>query len=1004
MVRLTKWAFSNKAAVGLLIVMALVVGVISYTSLPMEFMPEADNPQVTITALGPGQNAHAMESGVTKPIEQAVGGVKGKTGMFSTSGDGYAQVNMNFDSKTNMKDATQEVQKAIDSLQLPQGVMKPFVLQLNTSMIPVSEVTISFKDGLTEANVKTAEEEIIPALQKIKGVANVSLYGKPLSVVSVKADPQKMAAKGVAYPQLMTVLQGKTVSASIGEQTIGGQAGNVNVTATVDSVDTLKKLPVAAGVALQDVASVELKQQKESISRSNGKDVLFAIVTKEANANAVDVGKKVQKEAENLSKTVNNAEVAVVFSTSDMVVDSVNSMMREVLMGALFATIVILLFLRNLRATLVTAVAIPLSLAVTLYLLDMSGITLNIITLGAVAVAVGRLVDDSIVVIENIYRRLQKEPFSLDMIISSTKEVAGAITSSTIATVAVFLPMGLLRGSLQAFLLPFALTVTYSLLTSLVVAMTVVPLLSSWMLRNSHLREPKPSARFASFLRWNLKFKWITLTVTLIVFAGSIAAYITMPKAALDSSDAEFVAVQLSYPSDVPVRNVLEKGKQLEQDLIKQEEVKTVLLSSGNSSDSAQWGNVSSLTQVSFTIAVKEGANAQKLIDHVLAQKDKYEGATLTANESGIFGGSQTVEYIDIVGDDLNALSSVAAKVESGIKGLDGVQKVSSNMEETKPVFTFNVDPSQAGGQEIVQQLGAMLRPMPLGQIELNGNSANVMLEPMVQPKTEQDLNGMTIMTAGGPVPISKLAKLEVNNEPSLLYHKDGKTYVRVSAEVDPKKVSVVGADIKKQTDKIELPKGVTLFAGGASADQAGDFSDLGMTALISIGLVYLIMVLTFKTLRAPLAIMFSLPLAAIGAIVGLLVSGVSPDFTALFGALMLIGIVVTNAIVLIDRIKHNEQHMTIRESIIEAASVRMRPILMTAIATICAMLPLLFRQSEQGSIVSQSLAIVVIGGLTTATLLTLFVVPAMYELLHFHKSAKQRKQAKSVSAAAQDA
>lgn len=379
---LTKWSFGNKAAVGLLVVMALVVGGMSYTSLPMEFMPEADNPQVTVTVLGPGQDTHAMETNVTKPIEAGAAFVKGKKEILSTSGDGYAQVNIFYDSKTNMKDAAQEVQKVVDSLKFPEGVMAPFVLQLNTSMIPVSQVTLAFDEGLTKENLKLAEETIIPEMQKAEGVANVALYGKVTPQVSVKLDPKLMAEKGVTTPQVLGLLQGRNVSASLGEQTIGGQTGNVNVVSTIDSMDTLKKLPVSAGVKLQDIAAVELKQDQESVSRSNGKDVLFAIVTKEANANAVSVGDNIQAAVDHINKTIPNAEAAVVFSTSDMVVTSVNSMMREVLLGALFATIVILLFLRNLRATLITAVSIPLSLAVTLYLLNISGISLNIITLG----------------------------------------------------------------------------------------------------------------------------------------------------------------------------------------------------------------------------------------------------------------------------------------------------------------------------------------------------------------------------------------------------------------------------------------------------------------------------------------------------------------------------------------------------------------------------------------------------------------------------------------------
>lgn len=998
---LTKWSFGNKGAVGLLVVMALVVGIMSYTSLPMEFMPEADNPQITVTVLGPGQDAHSMETSVTKPIEAATSQVKGKTEQMSTSGDGYAKVDIYFDGKSDMKEAAQEVEKAVGTLQFPEGVMDPFIIQLNTSMIPVSQLTLSFDDGLTKDNLEIAENTIIPELQKIEGVASVALYGKTAPQVRVKLDPKAMAAKGVTTAQVLGLLQGRNVSASIGEQTIGGQTGNVNVISSIDSIDTLKQLQVGAGAKLQDIAAVEAKIDQESVSRSNGKDVLFVVITKEANANAVDVGDKVRSAADDINDRIKNAEASVIFSTSDMVVTSVNSMMREVLLGALFATIVILLFLRNIRATLITAISIPLSLAVTLYLLKVSGITLNIVTLGGVAVAVGRLVDDSIVVIENIYRRMQKEPLSRDMVISATREVARAITSSTLATVAVFLPMGLLRGGLQAFLLPFALTVTYSLLTSLVVALTVVPLLSSWLLRGSSLKEHEPAGWFTRFLDWNLQRKWLTLSLGLVLLVGSIGAYIAMPKAALDASDASNVSVQLVYPNDVPVAEVLKNGKLLEQELMNQPQAQTVIMQSGNSADSAKWGSVTSLTQVDYTVMIKEGTDAQVFLDKVRSLQASYTGATLTANEASMMGSSSTSEYVDIVGNDVAAINTIAEEVAAKVKSIEGVQKVSSNMEDTKPVFAFKVNPAEANAQEISMQLGAMLNPVPLGQIELDGSPAGVILEPVIQAESQEDLKNMTIMTAAGPQPLSQVAALEVTDQPAMLYHKDGKPYVRITAEVDPKKVSAIGADIKKQTDGITLPDGVTLFAGGASADQAGDFGDLGMTALISIGLVYLIMVLTFKTLRAPLAIMFSLPLAAIGAIVALIISGVTPDFTALFGALMLIGIVVTNAVVLIDRIKQNEAHMSIRESILEATGTRMRPILMTAIATVCAMLPLLFGHSEQGSIVSQSLAIVVIGGLTAATLLTLLVVPAIYELLYFRKSAKERKKAAKSAVAA---
>lgn len=987
----TKWSFKNKAAVGLLVVIALALGAMSYFMLPMEFLPEADNPQVTVTVIGPGQDARSMESNVTKPIEQAVAFVKGKKETFSTSGDGYAQVNLFFDSKTNMKEAAQEVQKSIDPLVFPEGVMRPFVIQLNTSMIPIAQITIGFEDGLTDRNIEIAEKDIVGTLQKVKGVAAVALYGKSMPQVVIRPNEDQLAEKGLAWPSLMGILQGRSLSASLGEQTFGGQNGTLNISAKIEHIDTLKQLPVAPGVVLQDVATVELKQAQESVSRANGKDILFAIVTKEANANAVAVGNEVQAAIDRLNETIPHAEIETFISTSEMVVTSVNSMLREVLLGALFATLIILLFLRNVRATLITIVSIPLSLAITLYLLDVSGVSLNIITLGGVAVAVGRLVDDSIVVIENIYRRLQREAFSINMLIDATKEVAGAITSSTIATVAVFLPMGLLRGSLQDFLLPFALTVTYSLLASLLVALTVVPLLSSVLLKNTQMKEHTGSRKFNAFLHWNLKYKWITLSLSLLVFVGSIAGYILMPKGALDTSRAEYVAVELKFPSDTSYEEVLEHGIRLEQELVAHDQAKMVVMHAGNSSEMAQWGNANPPNIIDLIVILHDQKKTQAFIDDVLALKEKFTNATLAAYATGMMGGSTASEYIDLIGDDTVALQEAARQVIDRLGNVEGIEKLTSNMDDTKPVFAFTVDPTLANAQEIAMQLSAMLSPMPIGQMEYNGTTATVLLDSPSKPESLAELAEATVMTASGPVKLSQVAKLETREEPAQLYHKDSKPYIRIIADVDPGRVSEIGAAISKEAQSVPLPDGVELFVGGASVDQADDFADLGMVALISIALVYLIMVLTFKTLRAPLVILFSLPLAAIGAVLGLLVSGINPDFTAMFGALMLIGIVVTNAIVLVDRIKQNEAHMPIREAILEAAATRMRPILMTAIATICAMLPLVFSTSAEGNIVSQSLAIVVIGGLVTATILTLVVVPCVYELFYFRKAAKQR-------------
>ncbi|MEO3944939.1 efflux RND transporter permease subunit [Gorillibacterium sp. CAU 1737] len=991
--RITRWSFRNKSAIGLLIVMVLTIGFASYFKLPMELLPSADDSMLTVTVIGPGYDAKSMEQEVTIPLEQALSGVKGKTNLFSTSGDGYSKLDVYFESGTSLKAAKQEAREAFDLIQLPAQVSKPYIMQYNTSMIPVSQLSIAFADGVSAKEQEQLQKDIVNELMKVKGAANVTVDGKNAPVVSVKADLAKMAQYNVSFPSLYTLLQGKNSSTLAGERTLDGQSGNLLVTSSLDGLEALKAIPVAPGVPLEKIASVDTKKVSESISRLNGQDALFAAVTKESNANAVSLSKAIHKTVERLNEEHEGKfKIEVFFDTSDFVVDSVNSMMREVLVGALFATIIILLFLRNIRITLITIISIPLSLALTLYLLSLSGVTLNIITLGGVAVAVGRLVDDSIVVIENIYRRLQKESFSVKMIIEATGEVATAITASTITTVAVFLPMSLLKGALQQMLLPFALTVTYSLLASLLVALTVVPLLSSKLMKRTKHKEHREPKRFIRFLEWNLGHKIIPLTLVILLFFGSIAAYIMLPKGAMSSQDSSFMSVTLQYPSDTPHDKVVEEGIRLEGFLDAQPEIKYVLMQNGNSAESARWGSVSSPTLVTLSLVLNDGKDAEALEARINGIKDQYKDAVLTAGIMNLMGGGSTSIYVDIVGDDSAKLATLAKEAVQKIKPISGVTKVESNEENTKPVFRVEVDPTLANGQDIAQQLQGMLNPIPIGTLTLDNRLSTVQLEPLADPGNLEELKKLTLAAATGPVPLSSVASVKAVEEPSILYHKDTKPYVRITVDADPKKLSKVGEDVQEAMGKLTVPKDLSLLVGGASADQSSDMSSLLQVLLVSIGLVYLIMVLTFKTLRGPLAIVMSLPLAAIGAVIGLLVTRITPDYTALFGALMLVGIVVTNAIVLIDRVRHNEATMTIRESLLEAAATRMRPILMTALATICAMFPLLFGEAEMGSIVSKSLAIVVVGGLTAATFLTLIIVPIVYELLYFRKSARERK------------
>ncbi|MFT4413704.1 efflux RND transporter permease subunit [Fredinandcohnia humi] len=994
----TKWSFKNKAAVTLTTVLVLVMGIVSYFRLPMEFLPSADNPQITVVVLGQGTDVETMADTVTTPIEKAVTSVKGKSEILSTTGDGFSKVDLFFEAETDMKQAKSDVQEALENVQLPEGTNKPIVSQLNTDMIPIAEFSMTFEDGITKENIKLAQEKILPELQDIDGVANVAMYGRAGNEISVELDQEKLQQYGLPAQAVLGALQGQNIAAAVGQKTIDGKSSNIKVVSTLESIDDIKGLPVVPGVKLGDIATVENVEPTENITRIDGEEALLASVVKDSNSSAVTIAKKVKEKANELSEKYDHANVSVFYSTADMIVTSVNTMIKEVLLGALFATIVIMLFLRNLRSTFITIVSIPLSLGFTLFLLSLSGITLNILTIGGVAVAVGRLVDDSIVVIENIFRKMQSEKFSVQMVIDATKEVSSAITSSTLTTVAVFLPLGLVGAGLKDFLLPFALTVTYSLLSSLVVALTVVPLMSAGLLKKAKLPEHRTPKRYVSILRWSLNHKWVVLLTSFLLFAGSIGAYFVMPKGTTDSSNAELIMVSLDYPNETPLDEVRDKTTELEAFLLEQNEVKSMYTQLGNSADAAQFGTVESPTKANFSILMEKDADAEAFIERVNEQKSNYPNAEVSARvgELLLASGGNSIT-IDVVGDQIADIEATASNILNEIKEIDGVEKVETNQEEKKPVYTFTVNPEVANPGEVTQQLGMLLNRMPMGTITLDGTNTPIYLEAMVNPKSTADLEGMKITAGQELVSVTEVAELTLENQATQILHKGGETYVRVMATVDPTKLSVVSAEITKKINGVkpgegmELPDNVEVFVGGASVQQADDFTDLFLTMLASIGIVYLIMVITFKTLRAPLAILFSLPLAAIGAILGLLISRIPVEITALLGALMLIGIVVTNAIVLIDRVKQNEEKMIIRDAILDAAGTRLRPILMTAIATICAMLPLVFKQAETGSLVSQSLAIVVIGGLTVSTLLTLIVVPVIYELFFFKKSKKQR-------------
>ena len=850
----TKWAFGNKAAVTVLTILILVIGVISYFKLPMEFLPSADNPQVTIISMGQGTDSKTMESEVTLPIERAVRGMNGKTSVYSTTGDGFSKVDLFFEAGYDMKQAKQDVQEALSKVALPVYISKPTISQLNTSMIPIANIAVTFEDGLTTENMDFAREELLSRYQEIKGVSNVDIYGITDTTITIKIDDKKLSEKQIPLQAVMGILHGQNTAVSIGEKIIDGKTSNIKVIGDVTSMAKLKGLTVAPNVKLEDIATIKETKDANFISRFNGKDSLEISITKDSQSNAVTISKEVEKVTNAINKQYKKQESVLYISSADLVKNSVQTMIKEVLIGALFATIVIMIFLRNIRTTFITIVSIPLSLCFTLILLSWSGVTLNILTLGGVAVAVGRLVDDSIVVIENIFRKMQTEKFSAQMIIEATKQVGVAITASTLTTVAVFLPMSLLNGGLQEFLLPFALTVTYSLLASLIVALTIVPIMSAGLLKNTKLPEHKPAVRFPKIVTWSLNHKWIVFSISIFLFIGSIGAYFIVPKGAVDSSSADYVTATLSYPNDTPIEDVKEKTTELETSILAMDKVKYVFSQVGSPSEAAQYGWVGSPTEASFSILLDDKKDTDFILKEMEKKKDQYPNAHLeVSTASFMMGGASTNITIDVIGENIADLENVATTIKEKVQNIDGVEEVTTNQEKKKTVHSLIVNPTKGNTEQIAQQLGVMLNKTPIGTIKLNDKQKTVFLEPVLDTKTPEDLKNIPVMTDAGLVPISSIATIKSEERSTNQFHKDGNAYLRVTASVDPTKLSEISKKInqeifgdKNEKKAMDIPKNVEVLVGGSSSQQAEDFTDLFLIMLVSIGIVFLIMVITF--------------------------------------------------------------------------------------------------------------------------------------------------------------
>ncbi|MFM6971253.1 MAG: efflux RND transporter permease subunit [Rhodoluna sp.] len=1059
--RLAKLSLANRSVVALITVIIAVFGVVSLGALKQELIPSFETPQAAIVTTYPGASPEVIDKQVSLPIENAVRQLDGLVTSSSTSQSNISIVRVEFDYGTTSAKVKELLASALSSVEgsLPKDAT-PKVLSGSFDTVPIVVLGVSSNTANNDELSKTIGDVAQPLFSEISGVRDVTISGINEKRVNLTFDQAKLAAKGLSQQSVVSALQanGFVIPAGTIDDSDGSIA--IEVGTPVNSLDDFKNLPligtgatsssaikIPAGIkiptaasptttaapeapavtTIADVAEVALEDAPvTTISRVNGDSVLSISITKTQDANTVAVSHGVQDRIAELKKKLGDVKIVTVFDQAPYVEKSLENLTTEGLLGLSFAIAIILLFLLSIRSTLVTAISIPTSVLITFIGLAGFNYSLNLFTLSALTIAIGRVVDDSIVVIENINRHLSYGEPKRKAIIRAVKEVAGAITAATITTVAVFLPIALVGGLVGELFRPFSFTFAIALVASLFVSLTIVPVLAYWFLKSPELhenatefeqarhealvraieeeREKKSWLQrgYIPILRGTQRHPIITVIAAIAVLGFTFSLVPQLKTDFIGSSGSNSFVLNQTLSAGATFEQRDKAAADVEAILLANKNIEVVQTSIGSSGD----GRVAfgaSAGGTSLQVTTKEGVDQTALKDSLQKQFDANSslGEIKFASGGGPTMGSSSTIDVKVVSPDDTKLNQAITDIQAAMQGTKDVSEITNSLAEKQRTLRVTVDRQAAASKGLTEIavggiVSSTMRPSSIGNVNIDNASTPIYVVKTSIPTTVAELEALKVPTATGMVELSELANIEEVEVPVSITSEKGDRTAKVSLTPDGKNLGGITADVKKKLAKVSLPVGVTATIGGVSASQADSFAQLGLALLAAIAIVFIVMVATFSSLIQPLILLISIPFAATGALGLLLITDTALGVPSLIGMLLLVGIVVTNAIVLIDLInQYRKQGKSIRESISDGARQRLRPILMTALATIFALTPMALGITGGGGFISQPLAIVVIGGLFSSTVLTLVIVPVLYWLVEGRKERRLTKKAR---------
>ncbi|CAB4554085.1 MAG: MMPL family transporter [Actinobacteria bacterium] len=1068
MFRLAKLSVANRSVVALITIITAVFGFISLGSLKQELIPSFEVPQAAIVTAYPGASPEVVDNQVSRVIEDAVRQIDGLVNSTSTSQSNISIVRVEFEYGTTSAKVAEDLAATLAKIKssLPSDV-EPNVLSGSFDSVPIIALGVSANDGNNEKLAQTLSDVAVPLFSQVKGVRDVNIAGVKEKRVNLELKTDILAANGLSQQSIVSALQANGFVIPAG--TIDDNQGSISIEVgtPVVTLEDFKNLalisssapgaaassPFAglggasqapAGITIPkatpakpkvltvaDVATVTLENAPTtSIARTNGKEALSISIVKTQDGNTVAVSHGVQDKIAELKEKLGNVTIVTVFDQAPFVEKSLENLTTEGLLGLGFAILIILLFLLSFRSTIVTAISIPTSVLITFIGLGQFGYSLNILTLSALTIAIGRVVDDSIVVIENINRHLSYGEPKKQAILDAVKEVAGAITAATITTIAVFLPIALVSGLIGEIFRPFAFTFAIALAASLFVSLTIVPVLAYWFLKNPVQLEQASEFEMSVFaeaarkseevkerkswlqrgylpiLSWTQRRPVITMIASFLILVFTFGLVPFLKTDFIGSSGSSGFVINQTMAPGATFEQKDAAAAKLEGVILTVEEVEVVQTSIGSSGDGrVAFGAAAGGTSLQVTL--KEGADAvaiQAQLEESIAKDTSLGEVKFSSGGGPGFGSSSTIDIKVLAPNDEKLLEAINS-IQAAMQGTPDVSEITNSLADKQRTLRVTVDREAAAAKGLTEVtvggiVASKLRPSSIGKLNIENIETDLYVVQTAIPDTVEEVSAISIPSMTGPVTLSDIAKIELVEVPVAIASEKGDRTAKVSLAPDGDNLGAISAEVTKRLDGVTLPLGTTASLGGISADQAESFGQLGLALLAAVAIVFVVMVATFSSLIQPLILLISIPFAATGALGLLLITDTPLGVPSLIGMLLLVGIVVTNAIVLIDLInQYRRQGRPMQEAIMDGARQRLRPILMTALATIFALTPMALGVTGGGGFISQPLAVVVIGGLFSSTVLTLVIVPVLYWLVEGRKERKEIRKAKKAHA-----